>query len=508
METIKDWGRVFVAVRYQPQNPAWFTESYAGLVQFGMRNAPGALVNYVEHLEMLLRANGIVHDLPRPESSLRQGDRRDFVYSKTMHKAANMLVRSFLQTDCDSICFIDSDAVYGTDALEELRSDPEGWGYDILQAFTVKRGFPPEPMFLTAMANQPQSDERLRGLHMVSNLPLDPDHIYPVDAVSLHFTLLRRELFEQMLEPEGPNYTYWFEYIRDNGEDINFSIKARAQGASLGMTTRLKVGHVSEVVTGWDTMVDYHFYKFMHQSGQLPAPSLEHFAQHYQAQMQLAELVSEYTGEPAQLVFDKSLEGGLSVRDKWLLEKPQTLDEVRAFYGNTPQYFYDLIRWNVSPTYQYFLKQLSDVRAECILELGGGIGTVSEFLATRGNRVDYYDLPGDLLEFAKWRFARLGAFQQQITVVAEWGGDQAYDRIIAIDVIEHIHPDEIGETLQRIGDALKGGGVLFAHNNFSQQGGAYPQHFDHSAAWDAFVKRQQLTQQNEFEWVKPLREEA
>src|SRR3990167_10459239 len=120
MDTPADWGKVFVAVRYQPQNASWFTESYAGLCQFG----------------------------------LRPGDQRDFVWSKTMHKAANILVRRFLESDCDSICFIDSDGVFGTSALEELRSDPDGQGYDVLQAFTVKRGFPPEPMYFKAIEEE------------------------------------------------------------------------------------------------------------------------------------------------------------------------------------------------------------------------------------------------------------------------------------------------------------------------------------------------------------------
>ena len=135
---VNNWGKVFIATRYQSYLPAVTCEALIGLVQFGMR----------------------------------EGDQRDAVFLKTMHKAANMLARKFLESNCDSLCFIDSDAVFGTNALEELRSDPEGWEYDVLQAFTVKRGWPPEPMFLTLQPEQPQGDERLRGLHLETNLPL------------------------------------------------------------------------------------------------------------------------------------------------------------------------------------------------------------------------------------------------------------------------------------------------------------------------------------------------
>ena len=465
------WGKVFIALRYQPQLPAWTCESLIGLVQFGMR----------------------------------QGDRRSYVYSKTMHKAANTLAREFLESDCDSMCFIDSDAVFGTGALEELRSDPEGAEYDVLQAFTVKRGWPPEPMFLTEQPQQPGSNEKLRGLHLVTNLPLDPDFIYQVDAVSLHFTLIRRSVFERLLEPEGARYTYWFEYSRDNGEDVTFSQNARRAGAKLGMTTRLKVGHVSEMVTGWDTMVDWYDRKFAYAEGEPPA-SLTRFQPYFKLQKQLAALIAEYTGEDADDVYQKSCTGVLPVADKWNVERPQTPDEVRAFYGKTGEYFYDLIKWNSTPAYQRILSRLANVKGERILEIGGGIGTMTEFLVTHGNAVDYYDVPGVLKDFAAWRFARLPeAHKARVQFVERWPVG-VYDRVIAVDVLEHIHPDEIGMMLEGLVSALKPGGILFAHNNWSKQDGLYPFHYDHIDAWQAFIWRHGLKQIDDLTWQKPASE--
>lgn len=467
-----DWGKVFVGLRYQPMLPAWTCESLIGLAQFG----------------------------------LREGDRRDYVYSKTMHKAANMLVRRLLASDCDSLCFVDSDAVFGTAALEELRSDPQGWEYDALQAFTVKRGWPPEPMFLTEWPDQPQGSARLRGVHLTTNLPLDADHVYPVDAVSLHFTLVRRAVFERLLEAEGPDYTFWFEYARDNGEDINFSLRARSIGARLGMSTRLKVGHVSEVVTGWDTMVDYYHRKFEIEMGAPPA-SLEHAARFFEARKQLSALVAEYTGEDPETVYQRANVGVLPVAEKWTRDHPQTPEQVRAFYGNTPEYFYDLIKWNTSPAYQGLLARLAGVHGERVLEIGGGLGTMAEFLATRGNQVHYYDVPGVLRDFAVWRFARLNGRVPSIEIVERWEMADAdgavYDRVIAVDVLEHIHPDEFDRICDGLALALRSGGVLFAHNNWSQMDGSYPQHFDHAACWAAFLERHSLRQVNELEWTKP-----
>jgi SAM-dependent methyltransferase len=517
MNMSRDWGKVFVATRYQPQVSTWTAEALIGLVQFGLRNAGDQLVEYVKSLESLVDTNGMRPSIPRPDRYLRQGDRRDITYSKTMHKAANTLVRVFLKTECDSICFIDSDAVFGTDALEELRTDPEGWDYDVLQAFTVKRGWPPEPMYLTEMPEQPQGGDRLRGLHFETNLPLDGDRIYPVDAVSLHFTLIRRWIFERLLEPEGPQYTYWFEYSRDNGEDMTFSASARKVEARLGMTTRLKVGHVSDVVTGWDAMVDYYDRQYAVTAGEAPA-SLDHIRPYFEAQQQLAQLVAEFTGEDPELAYQRACSGVWAIHDQWRTRNPETVDEVHAFYGTTPQYLYGLVKWNSTPAYQRLLNGLKDVHGEKILEFGGGLGTTTEFLATRGNRVDYYDLPGILLDFARWRFQRLDPHFDRMTkagdppwrpirIVEQWEiadePGRGYDRIVAIDVLEHLHVDEFDFLCEGLLMGLRPGGIFYAHNNWEDPEHPHPSHFDHAAKWDAFVSRNGLVAVGDWAWRKP-----
>lgn len=482
--TAKDWGKIFIGTRYQPQCPAWFAESLVGLVQFG----------------------------------LRPGDMRDCVHSKTMHKGGNLLVRKFLQSDCDSILFLDSDAVFGSGALSELRDDPDGQEFDVLQAFTVKRGWPPEPMFLVEQPDQPKSVAKRKGVYYSTEIPLDDDGVYPLPganyriAVSLHFTLIRRELLERMLDPDGPEHTYWFEYNRDNGEDLNFSIKANALGARLGMSTKLKVGHVSEVVGGWDTMVSYYESKFAVESGLRPAPSLDNIHQHYVAMGQLSELVAEYTGEPVVDIYQRAISGSTAVADQWAIDNPQTADEVRRFYGTTRAYLYDLARWNALPQFVHVMRGLEHVRDEQVLEIGGGLGTTSEFLAVNGNDVDYYDLPGVLLDFACWRFERL---RRKLAEKPQNGAriprviddltqaHATYDRIVAIDVIEHLHPDEFDVLLDRLAALLRKGGAFYAHSPFDKGNGAYPQHFEHAEKWAAFVERAGLKPSGDFEWRKP-----
>jgi len=465
-----DWGKVFVATRYQPYLPAQTCESLIGLAVSG----------------------------------LRPGDVRDFVYSKTMHKGANILARRFLASACDSMCFIDSDAVFGAPALEELRSDAEGQGYDVLQAFTVKRGWPPEPMYLVAMPDQPQSVEGRRGRHFTTQLPLDANYIYAVDAVSLHFTLIKRWIFEALLDADGPEHTYWFEYSRDQGEDVTFSASAQKVGARMGMSTRLKVGHVGDLVTGWDTMVDYYDRKLAVEMGE-PGADLNRFMPIWRAQRDLSALVAEWTGETAEQVYERSLQGGLPVADRWRVAAPESVEELRRFYGSTREYLYDLVKWNVTPAFQRILASLKDARGEYVFEIGGGLGTLAEMLAVNGNFVDYFDVPGVLRDFAAWRFERLNGRAPHVRVMGDdlrmlTGPTGGYDRIVAVDVLEHLHPDEIGFTLATLDRRLKPGGLLTAHNAWSQGDGVYPQHFDHSAIWGEFIK--EFSQVDAFTWRK------
>jgi 2-polyprenyl-3-methyl-5-hydroxy-6-metoxy-1,4-benzoquinol methylase len=466
--TKRDWGKVMIGLRLQPSMPSWTTVSLMGLIQHG----------------------------------LRPGDRWDFVYSKTMHRAANDLVRRLLKSECDTLCFIDSDAVFGTAALEELRADPDGQICDVLQAFTVKRGWPPEPMYLVEFPDQPGAAAK-RGNHFITQLPLDPQRVYPAGAVSLHFTLVRRELLERMVSADGPEHTYWFEYSRDQGEDITFSLNARAAGAVFGMSTKLKVGHVSDVITGWDTMIDYYDRKFRTEAGEPPA-SAEGLMTHFSAQHSLASLVAEFTGEPVEQVMLKANTGAHMVADHWRRAQPADAAAVRAFYGEAGEYLYDLVRWNSAPAFQRLLRTLAGVKGETILEIGGGLGTVTEFLATRGNAVDYYDLPGPLLDFAAWRFGRLNGHGGNIRIMrADSSWRPSYDRVVAFDVLEHVHPDEFGGLMAEILGSLRQGGTLTAHNSWENSGGLYPQHFNHSARWDALVRDHGLICVDDLNWRKP-----
>ena len=112
--TDKGWGKVFVASRREKQVMSEFTE----------------------HFDLML-ATGI-----------RRGDSYSICSGRPAHWAANELVERFLQSECDSILWVDSDAKIEGDTLAKLRDLEEGWEYDVLSAFYCRRGWPPEAIWM------------------------------------------------------------------------------------------------------------------------------------------------------------------------------------------------------------------------------------------------------------------------------------------------------------------------------------------------------------------------
>jgi len=128
-----------------------------------------------------------------------------------------------------------------------LRDLEEGWEYDILSAFYCRRGWPPEAIWMQRMA-----DGNYRNVAVLQEVTL------PVDAVGLHFCLMRRKVFETL---PGPDW-FWYPKRTDakehrKSEDVAFSEIAQAAGFKLGSTSKVTTGHYSVIPTGYETHHDW-----------------------------------------------------------------------------------------------------------------------------------------------------------------------------------------------------------------------------------------------------------
>jgi len=167
---------------------------------------------------------------------------------------------------------------------------------------------------------------------------------------------------------------------------------------------------------------------------------------------------------------------------KWDAKTPE---EVEKFYRDSEHYLYELVNWNYTNLeYHNRIEPLLSSKGKKILEVGAGIGSLCISLAYAGNDLTYYDISLKNQAFARQRFQdRL----LDIPIVNDLTSLKDYDMVVAIDVLEHVHPDSLPKLLKDIYNSLRNGGVLYHRSTFKQQD-SYPMHFDHSGYFNKLAQ--------------------
>jgi hypothetical protein len=426
----------------------------------------------------------------------RPGDGFIIARDRPAHKAANDLVRKFLfKTENDSLLMMDDDADFGIEIVEEMRNFKEGWEYDALQAFYTRRGWPPEAIWFTrdALGNMSQ------------NWIVD-EWTTEVASIGTHFLLVRRHVFEKLLAEREPGIAeedfewFWYPRHENKSEDNAFSIEVGEKTSfRLGATTGVKVGHITRVTTGWET---YH--QFLEFSGQ--KKRLARFLEN-------ARLVGEFIDEDEEIVRAKANLGSANVREgleAYIFAQDEPAEEIgelsaketRRFYGEKESgYLYELIYWNSTVLYDQVCGVLGDLERKTVLVVGGGIG--GEVEALRGkNAVVVFELPGALRDFLLWRYQSIDNVKiytepEDLREIMAPPEEMRYDSAVAIDTVEHFHPDDFESTLDRMLELVKEDGYLFFRNNFEQLE-TYPMHFDHAEEFENWIAKNDLELDAEF----------
>jgi len=169
------------------------------------------------------------------------------------HFAATNLIRSFLQTHCDSLLLIDDDMVFNPDTLHKMRDNKANWRYDIVSAFATQRVQPPRAIVLRK-GEQPSHPDSTNGTYY--SMLVDEvanGTVMQVDATGLAFTLIRREVIEALTNADGPQFTHYVTWGQNGeGEDVNFCRRAGSLGFTTAVDVSCHVGHIGANVTGWD----------------------------------------------------------------------------------------------------------------------------------------------------------------------------------------------------------------------------------------------------------------
>jgi 2-polyprenyl-3-methyl-5-hydroxy-6-metoxy-1,4-benzoquinol methylase len=307
------------------------------------------------------------------------------------------------------------------------------------------------------------------GPFTVDSVTSDP--LVQVGAVATGCMVVHRTVLEMMEPP-------WFEYRHGwSSEDLDFCARlVDNYDVSIYCDFSVVSGHLREAAMG-----QAQFRDMFEQQG------------YVKSRQNLQSWVPEETPDLASL---------------WMQRDPRSPGEVHSFYTDKyvgQAYLADLARWNSSSAYAAIAKHLIPIRGKRVLEIGSGIGTTAIQLAMQRCSVEAVE-PNMLLsqvalerwnEFLVDPLWRMGNILFRNSMPA----DDAYDMVVAIDVLEHVHPDELHAMLETISEALPVRGRLFAHINWQQQD-IYPMHYTKPDNWDAMLDEAGLFQLDDLWYVR------
>ena len=353
--------------------------------------------------------------------------------------ARNKAGEALLDSQFTHLLMLDSDHPHPIDIVQRLArrvlEDPERL---VVGAMSFRRGEPYDPLAWKVVG---------KSYYTVHDW--EPDSIFEVDMLATPAMLIHRSVFEKVSKP-------WFFYdysMVDQPEfswpteDVGFCKKVRAAGIKIYCDTSIITPHMRAVKVDEKT---YRTWCEMHPDN-LVDPVIEKKA------FSIADLLQLTPDELAARVQD----AGLNVRDAWNYRDPQTPQEVKDFYGYLNNgYFYDLLAWNTSALYKDLTYPLREVKSKDVLVIGPGIGGEIDHLLGRGNAVTVKELPGAM---KYWLFDFYGDKIKDFQGIHE----NDFDLVVAIDVIEHIHPEELAGFLNGILMYLKPGGIFYCHCNFA-----------------------------------------
>lgn len=156
-----------------------------------------------------------------------------------------------------------------------------------------------------------------------------------------------------------------------------------------------------------------------------------------------------------------------TLKGEWQAQvTPGDRQSIEQFYDASQATIYELMWWHtlgddVSPlAYVTALHLAQQHGCQSYLDFGSGVGAGAILFARHGFEVTLADISSTLLGFSQWRLERRLLPAAYIDLKGSQLPHQTFDFMTAMDVFEHL-VDPV-ETVERIWDALKPGGFLYA----------------------------------------------
>jgi len=151
----------------------------------------------------------------------------EYIFDRTIgiHRARTNIVK---HSSGEYIFFLDSDVICPQDTILKLIED----GKDIVSALYYKAQFPHNPQMYIKV-----------GDYKYAPVVEFSEGLVEVDGIGLGACLIKKSVFDKIPEP-------WFDLPVNSelSEDLFFCNKAKEHGFKIYVDTRIKCGHVSEVI--------------------------------------------------------------------------------------------------------------------------------------------------------------------------------------------------------------------------------------------------------------------
>lgn len=181
----------------------------------------------------------------------------------------------------------------------------------------------------------------------------------------------------------------------------------------------------------------------------------------------LAELGSHMRCADMDEIQHRCVQAVATLKGEWHEQvDPGDRHSIEQFYDASEATIYELMWWHTlgddaSPLAYVTALHLARQRGcQSYLDFGSGVGSGAILFARHGFAVTLADISSTLLGFSQWRLERRRLPATYIDLKTAQLPRQAFDFMTAMDVFEHL-VDPV-ETVERLWDALKPGGILYA----------------------------------------------
>jgi SAM-dependent methyltransferase len=152
--------------------------------------------------------------------------------------------------------------------------------------------------------------------------------------------------------------------------------------------------------------------------------------------------------------------------DEWEAAPRETAADIAKFYDSVASWSFDLVWYSYLqcsghgyPKSVIIADRLPNLPGSRVLDLGSGVGVTGQLFADLGCHVTLADVSRPLLDFARWRLERRGTPAEYVHLPAE-PSDGTYDLVTALDVMVHVPPGELDDTVRFIRRSLRPGGLF------------------------------------------------